>query len=261
MTEFPALRMDRQNWSAWRANLEAVLEELGISAYLSQTTPNPYDEQANALAQCAIASTIPNSLFLQILRFKSAYECFETLRTLFKKTTATIQLLNKLRSDKNARVAVHSVKTASNVRDSDVSNGSGRRNNNVPRNNTRRPRKREPKGQGRVDRRKEEGEKGRKSSGRADEKVTAATGPGNSATDQMAGGVSLVKPTSSQENVPGTHVDTPSPPPPTPSLPDEQTAPKSKRPTHQRSRNGHVPRNGTRHTREDNVEGRRRGVE
>ncbi|KIJ08147.1 hypothetical protein PAXINDRAFT_18692, partial [Paxillus involutus ATCC 200175] len=58
-------------------------------------------------------------------------------------------------------------------------------------------------------------------------------------------------PTSSQENVPGTHVDTPSPPPPTPSLPVEQTAPTSRRPTHQRSRNGHVPRNGTRRTRED----------
>ncbi|KIJ06647.1 hypothetical protein PAXINDRAFT_20160 [Paxillus involutus ATCC 200175] len=116
---------------------------------------------------------------------------------------------------------------------------------------------RKPDGQGKVGRRKEEGEKGRRSSGRADEKVTTATSPGKGATDHRAGSISLVKPTSSQENIPGTHVDTPSPPPPTPNLPVEQTAPMSTRPTHQRSRNGHVPRNGTRRTRGDNVKGSR----
>jgi hypothetical protein len=72
MAEIPALRTDRQNWPTWRTNLEEALEELGISTYLSQTTPNPYDEQANALAKCAIASTIPDSLFYRILHFKSA---------------------------------------------------------------------------------------------------------------------------------------------------------------------------------------------
>ncbi|KIJ18389.1 hypothetical protein PAXINDRAFT_8642 [Paxillus involutus ATCC 200175] len=194
MAEIPALRTDRQNWPTWRANLKEALEELGISAYISQTTPNPYDKQVNALTN-------------------------------------------------NARDTSH--------RDGDVSNGSGRQNNNVPSNNTPRQHQRELKGQGRVERRREEGEKGRKSTRRVDEKLTAATGPGKRATDQTAGGVSLVKPTSSQENVPGTHVDTPSPPPPTPSLPVKQTAPMSRRPTHQRSRNSHVPCNGTCRTRED----------
>ncbi|KIJ10570.1 hypothetical protein PAXINDRAFT_16409 [Paxillus involutus ATCC 200175] len=259
MAEIPALRTDRQNWPTWRTNLKAVLEELGISAYLSQTTPNPYDEQTNALAKCAIASTIPDLLFLRILRFKSAYECFETLRTLFEKPTTTTAVQYELRSDKNTRVAAHSVETATDVRDTshrdgEVSHGSGRRNNDVPRNNTRRQHQRETRNQGRVDRRKEVGEKGKKSSGRGDKKVTAATGPGKGATDQKAGGVSLVKPMSSQENVPGTHINTPSPPPPTPSLLFEQTAPTSRRLTHQRSWNGHVPRNGTRHTREDDVD-------
>ncbi|KIJ10287.1 hypothetical protein PAXINDRAFT_16684 [Paxillus involutus ATCC 200175] len=269
MAEIPVLRTDGRNWSAWHENLEWTLDELGVSAYISETTPNPYDEQVNALAKCAIASTIPDSLFYRILHLKSAQECFETLKNLFEKSTATTRVLEDTSSYRTTKweAAYYSVETANyrvhtrdvgdtSHRDDGVSDGSGRRNNDVPQNNTHRQHQREPKGQGRVERRREEGEKGRKSTGRVDEKLTAATGPGKRATDQMAGGVSLVKPTSSQENVPGTHVDTPSPPPPsTPSLSDEQMAPKSKRPTHQRSRNSHVPRNGTRRTREDDVEG------
>ncbi|KIJ09950.1 hypothetical protein PAXINDRAFT_16988 [Paxillus involutus ATCC 200175] len=111
MAEIPALRTDGQNWLTWRANLEEALEELGISAYLSQTTPNPYNEQANTLAKCAIASTIPDSLFLQILRFKSAYECFETLRTLFEKPTTTTAVQYELRSDKYKWEATYGLET------------------------------------------------------------------------------------------------------------------------------------------------------
>ncbi|KIJ11850.1 hypothetical protein PAXINDRAFT_15303 [Paxillus involutus ATCC 200175] len=111
MAEIPTLRKDGQNWLTWRANLEEALEELGISAYLSQTTPNPYDEQVNTLAKCAIASTIPNSLFLQILHFKSAYECFETLRLLFEKSTTSTELLREVRNDRTKQEATYGLET------------------------------------------------------------------------------------------------------------------------------------------------------
>ncbi|KIJ06398.1 hypothetical protein PAXINDRAFT_20416 [Paxillus involutus ATCC 200175] len=62
MAEIPTLRMDGQNWPTWCANLEEALNELGISASISQTMPNPYNKQVNALAKCTIASTIPDAL-------------------------------------------------------------------------------------------------------------------------------------------------------------------------------------------------------
>ncbi|KAF8836556.1 hypothetical protein BDN67DRAFT_983863 [Paxillus ammoniavirescens] len=97
-------------------------------------------------------------------------------------------------------------------------------------------------GQGRVERRMEMSEKGRRLNGKADEKVTAATGPGKCAMDHRAGSISLVKPTSSQDDVRGTRLSTPSPPPPsTPNLPVEQPAPTSTQPTNQRCQNGHIP--------------------
>ncbi|KIJ05345.1 hypothetical protein PAXINDRAFT_21381 [Paxillus involutus ATCC 200175] len=94
------------------------------------------------------------------------------------------------------------------------------------------------------------------------EKVTAATGPGKGATDQTAGGISLVNSTSSQENSPGlestSHNLTESPNPrahsAAPNLPDptfEQTAPSSGRSTRQQSRDGHIPRNEMCRTCED----------
>ncbi|KIJ07582.1 hypothetical protein PAXINDRAFT_19235 [Paxillus involutus ATCC 200175] len=141
------------------------------------------------------------------------------------------------------------------------------RNDHVPNGNTRRPeRKREPKRQGRVEKRPGVGEEGRESRGRDDEKAAAATGPGKGATDHTADGVSLVKPTSSlpraQVNSPLHHHNSQSPPQShiTPILLFEQTAPASRCSTHQRSRNGHVPRIETRRTRED-VEWSRRGAE
>ncbi|KIJ06076.1 hypothetical protein PAXINDRAFT_20712 [Paxillus involutus ATCC 200175] len=91
-------------------------------------------------------------------------------------------------------------------------------------------------------------------------------GPGKGATDHTADGVSLVKPTSSlpraQVDSPLHHHNSQSPPQShiTPILLFEQTAPASRRSTHQRSRNGHVPRIETRRTRED-VEWSRRGAE
>ncbi|KAF8835234.1 hypothetical protein BDN67DRAFT_984749 [Paxillus ammoniavirescens] len=85
--------------------------------------------------------------------------------------------------------------------------------------------------------------------------ATAATGPGRGATDHTADSVSLVKPTSCENNSPRTRVDTPNPPPPpptSPSLPVEQLTSTSRRPTDQQCQDAHVPRNGTRHTCEDN---------
>ncbi|KAF8838502.1 hypothetical protein BDN67DRAFT_982463 [Paxillus ammoniavirescens] len=154
-------------------------------------------------------------------------EGYETLQSLFEKTmttpTATTRVLNDIWNNRTAQDTAYSPETTNDHHE------------------------RQTKSQGRVERRLEVGEKGSKSNGKVDEKVTTATGLGKGATDHKAGGVSLIKPTSSQENVPGTHIDTPSPPPPltTPTLPVEQPAPASKRPTHQRSRDGHVPKNGT----------------
>ncbi|KIJ13148.1 hypothetical protein PAXINDRAFT_100845 [Paxillus involutus ATCC 200175] len=81
-------------------------------------------------------------------------------------------------------------------------------------------------------------------------------------------GVSLVNPTSSQGSLPRAQVNTPrphptsespNPPPSTPNPPFEQTASTSRRPTDQRSRNGHLPLNETRHTREHDEGSQRRG--
>ncbi|KIJ08146.1 hypothetical protein PAXINDRAFT_18691, partial [Paxillus involutus ATCC 200175] len=267
MAEIPQLRADGRNWTEYREKLLRVAAQQKLDKLYDRTETLQGDaedwQQRNAIAKALIVNTIPDSIFLRILHYESAHQFFEALKNLFEKDIATLELLRELRNNRTKREAAYSPQTTNDrVRtrnvgdasrcDDDVSNRSVRRNDHVPNSNTRRPeRKREPKRQGRVEKRREEGEKGRKSTGRVDEKLTAATGPGKRATDQTAGGVSLVKPTSSQENVPGTHVDTPSPPPPTPSLPVEQTAPTSRRPTHQRSRNGHVPRNGTRRTRED----------
>ncbi|KIJ06306.1 hypothetical protein PAXINDRAFT_20491 [Paxillus involutus ATCC 200175] len=117
MAEIPALRMDGQNWPTWCANLKEALNELGISASISQTMPNPYNKQVNALAKCTIASTIPDSLFLRILRFKSAYKCFETLRNLFEKPTTTTAVQYELRSDKYKQEAAYRLEMATDVHD------------------------------------------------------------------------------------------------------------------------------------------------
>ncbi|KIJ12621.1 hypothetical protein PAXINDRAFT_14546 [Paxillus involutus ATCC 200175] len=271
MAEIPALRKDGRNWSTWCESLERALDELGVRAYLSGTKPNPYDEQANAIAKCAIASSIPDSLFLRILNFESAHEYFKTLKNLFKMHTFTMELLQEIRNNRmkqdttyglemaNDRVCTHSHVGDTSCCDDDISNRSVRRNDHVPNSNTRRQHKRETTSQGRVERGCGEGEEGGKSKGRKDGKATAATGPGRGATDHTADSISLVKPTSRQEDLPGTRVDPPCPhhhpkspsPSPTPNLLFEQTAPTSKRPTDQRRRDGHVPRNGTHRTRED----------
>ncbi|KIJ12073.1 hypothetical protein PAXINDRAFT_15101 [Paxillus involutus ATCC 200175] len=100
MAEIPTLRKDGRNWSTWCKSLEQALNELGVRAYLSGTKPNPYDEQANAIAKCAIASSIPDSLFLQILNFESAHEYFKTLKNLLEMDTFTMELLQEIQNNR-----------------------------------------------------------------------------------------------------------------------------------------------------------------
>ncbi|KIJ08711.1 hypothetical protein PAXINDRAFT_18165 [Paxillus involutus ATCC 200175] len=214
MAEIPALRTDGQNWPTWRANLEAALEELGISAYLSQTTPNPYDEQVNALAK--------------------SQECFKTLKNLFEKSTATTRVLEDTLSYRTTkREATYGLETVNNrVHTCKVGVTSRRDDDQHPLSM--------PMGN-------EEPGKSRK------EVKTAARGPGRSATDQGASSVNLAVASHEKDSL-KTNIDTPKPPPSpptTPSLLFEQTAPTSRQPTHQRSRNGHVLHNRTRHTHED----------
>ncbi|KAF8839062.1 hypothetical protein BDN67DRAFT_1012599 [Paxillus ammoniavirescens] len=153
----------------------------------------------------------------------------------------------------NDRVCRHSHITDMSRCDNDISDRSSRRVHDIPSSLTWRQHQWETKGQGRVEGREEVGRKGSKSNGRADEKATAVTGLGRGATDHTADGVSLVKPTSRENDSPRTRVDTPPPPPPptSPTMPVEQPAPTSKRPTHQQSRDGHILKNGMCQTRED----------
>jgi hypothetical protein len=171
----------------------------------------------------------------------------------------------------NDRVRRRSHVTDASRRDDEVSNRSGRRSVDVPRSEPRPERKQEAMSQGIVERKRgpRVGEKGRESRGRDDERVAAASEPGNGATDQTTSGVSLVKPTSSQD-LPEARVDspphhhhsespTPSPTPPT--MPSEQTASTSKRSTYQRRRDGHVRVETRRRRRDDDDEWSRERVQ
>jgi hypothetical protein len=273
MADIPVLRTDGRNWTEYREKLLRVAAQQNLDRLYDGTETLQGDaedwQQRNAIAKVLIVNTIPDSIFLRILQFESAYEFFKALKNLFEQDIATLELLRELRNNRTKREAAYSPQTANDrVRtrnvgdasrcDDDVSNRSVRRNDHVPNGNTRRPeRKREPKRQGRVEKRPGVGEEGRESRGRDDEKAAAATGPGKGATDHTADGVSLVKPTSSlpraQVDSPLHHHNSQSPPQShiTPILLFEQTAPTSRRSTHQRSRNGHVPRIETRRTRED----------
>ncbi|KIJ04850.1 hypothetical protein PAXINDRAFT_21861, partial [Paxillus involutus ATCC 200175] len=286
MAEIPQLRADGRNWTDYREKILRVAAQKNLDRLYDGTETLQGDaedwQQRNAIAKALIVETIPDSIFLRILHYESAHKFFEALKNLFEKDVATLELLQELRNNRSKREATYGLESANDrVRrrshvtdasryDDDDSNRSVRRNDHVPNGNTRRPeRKREPKRQGRVEKRPGVGEEGRESRGRDDERVAAASEPGNGATDQTTSGVSLVKPTSSQGSLPEARVDSPlhhhnskspSPSPTTPNLPFGQTAPTSTRPAHQQRRNGHVPCNGTRRTRED-VEWSRRGAE
>ncbi|KAF8833138.1 hypothetical protein BDN67DRAFT_1017907 [Paxillus ammoniavirescens] len=254
MAEFPQLASDGRNWTEYREKLEDMLTGRKLAQYITGTETTQRDSEfwraQNNLAK--------------------PREGYETLKRLFEKTTttptATTRVLDDIRNNRTARDTAYSPETTNDRvcrrshvtdmsrRDDDVSDGSSRRVHDIPSSLTRHQHQREMKGQGRVEGREEVGRKWRKSNGEADEKVTAVTGPGNGAMDHKTGGVSLVKPTSRENDSLKTHVDTPNPPPPpptSPTMPVEQPASTSRRLSRQRGRNGHVPRNGTRQTRED----------
>ncbi|KIJ05739.1 hypothetical protein PAXINDRAFT_21029 [Paxillus involutus ATCC 200175] len=234
MVEIPELRAHGRNRSAYRERLERALNGLGMAAYLNETTPNSYDPQTNAYVKCAIASTIPDSLFMRIRHSQSAHECFKTLKNLFEGSTSTTEVLREIRNDKNKQEAAHSphrpndrvrtrraadtsrcdneVSTGSNRRrrvdvpsttsrrDDEVRTGLRRRNDEVPRSKTRRERKRGDEGQVRVERRRSRGREGEEAAGRVSEQGAAAKGPGRGATDQTTSSEGLAATPSSQDD-------------------------------------------------------------
>ncbi|KIJ06426.1 hypothetical protein PAXINDRAFT_20385 [Paxillus involutus ATCC 200175] len=287
MAEIPQLRADGRNWMEYREKLLRVAAQQKLDKLYDGTETLQGDaedwQQRNAIAKSLIVETIPDSIFLQILHYESAHKFFEALKNLFEKDIATLELLQELRNNRSKREAMYGLESANDRvrrrshvtdasrRDDEVSNRSGRRSVDVPRSEPRPERKREPKRQGRVEKRPGVGEEGRESRGRDDERVAAASEPGNGATDQTTSGVSLVKPTSSQDS-PEARVDSPphhhhsvspTPSPSTPKLLFEQTAPTSRRPTRQRTQQEleeAARRYLARRKREDG-EGSRRGVE
>ncbi|KIJ04447.1 hypothetical protein PAXINDRAFT_22263, partial [Paxillus involutus ATCC 200175] len=261
MAEIPQLRADGRNWTDYREKILRVAAQKNLDRLYDGTETLQGDaedwQQRNAIAKALIVETIPDSIFLRILHYESAHKFFEALKNLFEKDVATLELLQELQNNRSKREATYGLESANDRvrrrshvtdvsrRDDEVSNRSGRRSVDVPRSEPRPERKREPTSQRRVERRRGVGEEGRVSKGEKDDEQVAA-----------ASGVSLVNPTSSQGHLPRTRVDTPQPhptstsPPSTPSMPVEQTAPTSRRPTRQRRRDGHVPCTGTRRTRE-----------
>ncbi|KIK76721.1 hypothetical protein PAXRUDRAFT_168983, partial [Paxillus rubicundulus Ve08.2h10] len=113
------LRMDRQNWLIWCKKLKVALNELGVCTYISRMRPNMYNKQANAIVKCTIILSIPDSLFLQILNFKSDYEfpglqileltvlCHKTLKNLCEMDTFTMELLHETQNTRTTWEAAH----------------------------------------------------------------------------------------------------------------------------------------------------------
>ncbi|KIJ09087.1 hypothetical protein PAXINDRAFT_17816, partial [Paxillus involutus ATCC 200175] len=238
MAEIPQLRADGRNWTEYREKLLRVAAQQNLDRLYDRTEMLQGDaedwQQRNAIAKVLIVNTIPDSIFLRILQFESAYEFFKALKNLFEQDIATLELLRELRNNRTKREAAYSPQTANDrVRtrnvgdasrcDDEVSSRSGRRQVHVPRSEPRPERKREPTSQRRVERRCGVGEEGRVSKGEKDDEQVAAVSS-----------VSLVNPTSSQGHLPRVRVDTPQPHPTstspsplshiTPTMPSEQTA-------------------------------------
>ncbi|KIJ10231.1 hypothetical protein PAXINDRAFT_16736 [Paxillus involutus ATCC 200175] len=256
MAEIPQLRADGRNWTEYREKLLRVAAQQKLDKLYDRTETLQGDaenwQQRNAIAKALIVETIPDSIFLRILHYESAHKFFEALKNLFEKDVATLELLQELRNNRSTQEATYGLESANDCvrRRSHVTDAS-RRDDEVKR-------KREPTSQRRVERRRGVGEEGRVSKGEKDDEQVAA-----------ASGVSLVNPTSSQGHLPRARVDTPQPhptstsPPSTPSMPVEQTAPTSRRPTRQRTQQEleeAARRYLARRKREDG-EGSRRGVE
>ncbi|KIJ12438.1 hypothetical protein PAXINDRAFT_14762 [Paxillus involutus ATCC 200175] len=263
MADIPVLRTDSRNWTEYREKLLHVAAQQKLDKLYDGTETLQGDaedwQQRNAIAKALIVETIPDSIFLRILHYESAHKFFEALKNLFEKDVATLELLQELRNNRSKREATYGLESANDRirrrshitdasrRDDEVSNRSGRRSVDILRSEPRPERKREPTSQRRVERRRGVGEEGRVSKGEKDDEQVAA-----------ASSVSLINPTSSQGHLPRARVDTPQPhptstsPPSTRILPFEQPASTSRRLSHQRRRDGHVPRIETHRRRRDN---------
>ncbi|KIJ19278.1 hypothetical protein PAXINDRAFT_7782 [Paxillus involutus ATCC 200175] len=196
MAEIPQLRADGRNWTDYREKILRAAAQQGLDKLYDGTETiqgNAEDwQQRNAIAKSLIVETIPDSILLRILHFKSTHEFFEGLKNLFEQDVATLELLQELRNNRSKREATYGLESANDRvrrrshvtdasrRDDEVSNRSGRRSVDVPRSEPRPERKREPTSQRRVERRRGVGEEGRVSKGEKDDEQVAAASGGSS---------------------------------------------------------------------------------
>ncbi|KIJ06367.1 hypothetical protein PAXINDRAFT_20440 [Paxillus involutus ATCC 200175] len=190
MVDIPALRTDGRNWMDYREKILRAAAQQGLDKLYDGTETiqgNAEDwQQRNTIAKSLIVETIPDSILLRILHFKSTHEFFEGLKNLFEQDVATLELLQELRNNRSKREATYGLESANDRihrrshvtdashRDDEVSSRSGRRQVHVPRSEPRPERKREPTSQRRVERRCGVGEEGRVSKGEKDDEQVAA---------------------------------------------------------------------------------------
>ncbi|KIJ06172.1 hypothetical protein PAXINDRAFT_20624 [Paxillus involutus ATCC 200175] len=104
MAEIPQLRADGQNWTEYCEKLLRVAAQQNLDRLYDRTETLQGDaedwQQRNAIAKALIVNTIPDSIFLRILQFESAYEFFKALKNLFEQDIATLELLRELRNNR-----------------------------------------------------------------------------------------------------------------------------------------------------------------
>ena len=194
----PNLIADGQNWLNYREKLFEAAAAQDLLGLLdgTKTKPNePWDPWRTAAwmrddmeAQYLVITTTPPTVHDHLSLSMTAHEVFKTLHALFEKRTMTT--VDDTRENNTTRVAAQ----VSN----EVSNRSGRQQDNSPSNGTRREHKRGTTDQGQVGRKRQVGaEKGKKPCGRVEEGAATASGPGMETTDQSADGVGLATPVSS----------------------------------------------------------------
>ncbi|KAG2335382.1 hypothetical protein BDR05DRAFT_898633 [Suillus weaverae] len=88
------LVVDRENWMTYKDRLSWSVDACGLLSHLEGTKKKPIDPSMSAkkewrmdeaITKQQIATTIPDSLFIQIKSLKTAGEIFTYLLNLFKK--------------------------------------------------------------------------------------------------------------------------------------------------------------------------------
>ncbi|KAF8837505.1 hypothetical protein BDN67DRAFT_1013825 [Paxillus ammoniavirescens] len=163
MAEFPQLASDGRNWMEYHEKLEDMLTGHKLAQYITGTETTQRDSEfwraQNNLAKRTIVVTIHPCLAVQIRRLETARKGYETLKSLFEKTTttptATTRVLDDIRNNGTARDTAYSPETTNNrvCRRSHVMD--------MSRCDDDRQHQRETKGQGRVEGREEVGRMGR----------------------------------------------------------------------------------------------------